>query len=145
MIRLSTLAAGVVIAALGFFCLNFTNGFGIDHHTAWANAHGMPPPSPLIFDAGVSLLALGAGIVGYAIRCKKREQRQRLEEDFAALVVERDRLADELERRGAARIERDARGAIRQVVVVRPSDSTEPESQDGSSREHGRDQGRQGR
>ena len=74
-----------------------------------------------------------------------REQRQRLEENFAAMVVERDRLADELERRGAARIERDALGAVREVHVMRPSDPTEPESHSASVREHGRDQGRQGR
>jgi len=74
-----------------------------------------------------------------------RETRHRLEEDFTAMVVERDRLAGELERRGAAKIERDAVGAVRQVVVVRPSDPTEPESHSSSSREHGRDQGLQGR
>jgi hypothetical protein len=74
-----------------------------------------------------------------------REQRQRLEEDYSAMMVERDRLADELERRGAAKIERDALGAVRQVVVVRPSHPTEPESHSSSMREHGRDRGMQGR
>jgi len=63
---------GVVIATAGFFCLNFTSGFGIDHHTEWAKAHGMPTPSPSIFDAGVGLLALGAGIVGHSISRKAR-------------------------------------------------------------------------
>jgi hypothetical protein len=65
--RAAKLVVGLIVAVLGFFCLNFTNGFGIEHHTEWANAHQMPAPSPTIFYAGVVLLALGGGMIGYSI------------------------------------------------------------------------------
>jgi len=65
--RIASLIGGLIIVALGFFCLNFTNGFGIEHHTEWAKAHGMPAPSPAIFFAGVVLVAIGGGLVGRSI------------------------------------------------------------------------------
>jgi len=69
--RPTSFAVGVIVAAVGFFCLNFTNGFGIEHHTEWAKAHGMPPPSPTIFFAGVALLTLGSAIFGFSIGRKR--------------------------------------------------------------------------
>jgi hypothetical protein len=65
--RIAKFVVGLIIAATGFFCLNFTNGIGIEHHAEWAKAHQMPAPSLAIFYAGVVLLAIGAGIVGNAL------------------------------------------------------------------------------
>jgi len=62
---------GLLIAVAGFFCLNFTNGFGIDHHREWAAKHGMPAPSEGIFDAGILLLVVGGGVIGHGISRKR--------------------------------------------------------------------------
>lgn len=63
---------GLVIAVAGFFCLNYTQGFGIDHHREWAAEHGMPAPSEAIFDAGVLLLVVGGGMIGHALARKPK-------------------------------------------------------------------------
>ena len=65
--RAGRLVVGIGLAAFGFFCLNYTNGFGIEHHAEWAAAHGMPAPTYTIFLAGAAIGALGSGLVGHAI------------------------------------------------------------------------------
>ena len=71
--RLICLAFGLFLGVVGVFCLNYTNGFGLSHHTDWAAEHGMPQPSYSIFVAGVSLVALGAGAAGYAIGRRSKD------------------------------------------------------------------------
>jgi len=61
------LVLGILLAVFGFFCLNYTNGFGIAHHAEWAAAHGLPAPTYAIFLTGAALGALGAGVVGHAL------------------------------------------------------------------------------
>lgn len=65
-------ALGVTVLALGFFCLNYTNGFSIAHHAEWAKEHGAPEPAYSIFVLGAVVEALGAGIVGYGIGRRRR-------------------------------------------------------------------------
>ena len=61
---------GALLLAFGLGCLNFTNGFGIDHHREWAQAHQLPEPSHAIFACGVVTSILGAGILGHVIARK---------------------------------------------------------------------------
>lgn len=63
---LKTLPA-LLLAGVGFFCLNYTQGFGIEHHTEWAKSHGFPEPTYPIFLTGVVVLAVGSGIAGYVV------------------------------------------------------------------------------
>jgi hypothetical protein len=63
---------GLGLAVVGFFCLHYTNGMGIEHHTQWAAQHGFPKPSYTIFLAGIVLMALGCGIAGRAIGRRSR-------------------------------------------------------------------------
>jgi hypothetical protein len=62
--RWRRIVVGVVVVVVGFFCLNYTNGFGIEHHAEWAREHGVPPPAYPIFLAGVILMPLGGAIIG---------------------------------------------------------------------------------
>jgi uncharacterized membrane protein YphA (DoxX/SURF4 family) len=73
--RFARLALGLIVLAFGFFCLNYTNGFGIAHHAEWANAHGYPPPSYAIFVTGAALEALGAIVFGHALASRKAATR----------------------------------------------------------------------
>jgi len=63
---------GLLLAVFGFLCLNYTNGFGLDHHMEWARAHGMPGPTYSIFLVGAALGGLGTGVVGYALGRRER-------------------------------------------------------------------------
>lgn len=65
------LVVGFVVVAAGFFCLNYTNGFGIDHHAEWAQSHGLPKPTYGIFLAGVVLMLLGGTLIGHALRARR--------------------------------------------------------------------------
>jgi hypothetical protein len=62
---------GAVVVAAGFFCLNYTNGFGIDHHAEWARSHGVPEPTYRIFLAGVILMPLGGALLGHAFGARR--------------------------------------------------------------------------
>ena len=70
--RWPRIVVGIVVAVVGFFCLNYTNGFGIDHHAEWAREHDAPPPTYPIFLAGVILMPLGGALVGHAIGRRAR-------------------------------------------------------------------------
>ncbi len=65
--RLAGLIFGAFLAVFGFLCLNYTNGFGLDHHVEWAAQRGLPGPTYAIFLAGALLVALGAGVAGHAL------------------------------------------------------------------------------
>lgn len=58
---------GLVAAAVGLACLNYTNGFGLEHHTQWASEHGMPAPSYRLFVTGAVLSVLGGVTIGWVI------------------------------------------------------------------------------
>lgn len=58
---------GVLFAAFGFFCLDYTKAFDVDHHVAWANAHGLPAPSYPIFLLGAAAGGLGTALLGNAL------------------------------------------------------------------------------
>src|SRR5687768_11455445 len=62
------LGSGFLVLAGGFFCLNYTKAFGVEHHFEWAAEHGMPEPSYSIFVAGVLLVAGGGVWLGRASR-----------------------------------------------------------------------------
>lgn len=64
-IRIGTALLGLFA---GFFCLNYTQAFGVEHHREWAKAHEMPAPSYTIFVAGVLILAGGGVLLGRAFR-----------------------------------------------------------------------------
>jgi hypothetical protein len=70
--RLACLVSGLVLAVVGFFCLNYTKGFDMEHHVQWAAAHDFPAPSYPIFLAGAGLGALGAALIGHALGSKSR-------------------------------------------------------------------------
>ena len=57
--------------ALGLACLNYTNGFGIEHHAEWASGKGLPPPSPAIFYGGAAATVLGALLLGHSFGRKR--------------------------------------------------------------------------
>ena len=65
--RWLTPGIGVLVMLLGLACLNYTNGFGIDHHAQWAIQKGLPQPSYGIFLMGAFFAVLGAGAVGFTI------------------------------------------------------------------------------
>ena len=66
-LRLLRLVVGLTAVVLGFFCLNYTKGFDIDHHLVWATQHGLPKPTYPIFLIGVLLQVVGAGVVGHTL------------------------------------------------------------------------------
>ena len=65
--RGAKIVIGLVLLVLGAFCLNYTNGFGIAHHTEWANAKGFPAPSIEIFYGGVAGCAIGGILLGHGL------------------------------------------------------------------------------
>src|SRR5687767_12328553 len=107
-----------------------------------------------MFDGLVSMLVPGlvVGIIaGFAAssflhwRAGRwgREQRRQLETQLSETEVHLILLANEVERRGLAKIERDPDGVPRQFVFFTASDGSGVESHHASSREHGSDQGTQ--
>jgi hypothetical protein len=58
---------GILVAIFGVACLNYTNGFGIEHHAEWARAQGMPEPTYALFLIGVVSSVLGAAATGCAV------------------------------------------------------------------------------
>ncbi len=69
--RLILVAAGVVLLALGLGCLNYARPGSREHHSVWAEAHNMPPPSRTIFVGGVASAVAGIGLAVFAF-VKKR-------------------------------------------------------------------------
>ncbi len=65
---------GLLIMFFGLGCLNYTNGFGIDHHSQWAAERGLPAPSYGLFLMGAALAVLGAGAVGFTIAGVRRKE-----------------------------------------------------------------------
>ncbi len=64
--RLGRSLVGILILVAGTLCLNYTQGFDMDHHVEWAAQHDLPAPAYPVFVAGVILVAVGAGVVGHA-------------------------------------------------------------------------------
>jgi hypothetical protein len=62
------LIVGLLAAAFGVGCLNFTSFGGAEHHRAWAQKHGMPEPSAAIFMLGVASAVLGSALFGFTLR-----------------------------------------------------------------------------
>jgi hypothetical protein len=60
-------ALGALVLLFGLGCLNYTEAEGLEHHRESARRLGLPPPSRTIFRAGVATVALGAGLVGFAL------------------------------------------------------------------------------
>ena len=65
---------GLALAVFGFFCLNYTKAFGVDHHYEWAAETGAPEPAGWIYFLGVATLGLGAASFGYAL-CRSKAGR----------------------------------------------------------------------
>jgi len=65
--RMVVALVGTAAAALGAGLLNFTKHWAIDHHRAWADAHGLPEPSHPLFLAGIALAILGGALLGFAV------------------------------------------------------------------------------
>jgi|SoiMethySBSTD1v2_1073268.scaffolds.fasta_scaffold4209522_2 hypothetical protein len=65
--RGAKIVVGLLLLAGGFFCLNYTKGMGIEHHTEWAKQHGWPVPSYEIFLGGVGALGLGGIVLGHGL------------------------------------------------------------------------------
>ena len=66
--RLIIAVAGGALAIFGALCLNYTNAWGLEHHTQVAREHGWPEPSRDIFMAGIAGCVLGGVLVGFALR-----------------------------------------------------------------------------
>jgi hypothetical protein len=59
--------SGVILVLFGWRCLNYTKASGWEHHTAFAEKHGLPKPSEQILFAGAASLLIGGGLVGYSV------------------------------------------------------------------------------
>ena len=69
--RGTKLVLGLLLLVVGFFCLNYTKAFGVEHHVEWAKQKGMPAPSYEIFLAGVGALGLGGMVFGNGLARRK--------------------------------------------------------------------------
>lgn len=67
-------AAGVFLLLFGFLCLNYTKGFDLERHRAWAVERGLPEPSLAVYWLGLLLLALGAGLLGWFFGRRRRSE-----------------------------------------------------------------------
>jgi hypothetical protein len=67
MVRVLSILAGTVLLVFGFFCLNYTKADTIQRHRVFAARHNLPPPSRPIFYGGAVGVAVGAGMIGFAI------------------------------------------------------------------------------
>ncbi len=65
--RRSFLVIGLLVLVFGLGCLNYTTADGVDHHRAWAQEHGFPPPGGGIFLLGLISTSAGAGLAGFAL------------------------------------------------------------------------------
>lgn len=70
--RLLVAALGAAGLMLGLGCLNYTKAGTIAHHRHWAAANHFPPPSRTILFAGVALVSLGSGAIGFTVGCRRR-------------------------------------------------------------------------
>jgi hypothetical protein len=59
--------AGAVLLVFGLLCLNYTKADGIEHHREVATRRGLPQPGEPIRLTGVATVALGSGLIGYAL------------------------------------------------------------------------------
>lgn len=46
---------GLLIMLFGLACLNYTNGFGFEHHAEWARARGLPEPAYGLYVLGAAM------------------------------------------------------------------------------------------
>jgi hypothetical protein len=58
---------GLIVAAFGLLCLNYTTDENADYHRERALELGVPPPSKTIFVIGLASTVAGAGAVGFAL------------------------------------------------------------------------------
>lgn len=63
--------AGVILVLFGWRCLNYTKAWGLEHHTAFAERHGLSRPSERILYAGAASLLIGGGLIGYSIGSRR--------------------------------------------------------------------------
>jgi hypothetical protein len=63
---------GTLLLLFGLGCLNYTKADGLEHHQEVARRHGLPPPGPPIFYAGVAAVVIGAGTVGFSLGRSRR-------------------------------------------------------------------------
>jgi hypothetical protein len=66
MSKLGWLAA-VIFVLFGILSVHYTIGQGIEHHTEWADRHGMPRPSFPIFVIGIVAIMLGSAAGGWLL------------------------------------------------------------------------------
>lgn len=60
--------AGVLLVLFGLGCLNYTKASQIERHREVARRHNLPPPGEPILFGGAAALALGGGLLGFAVR-----------------------------------------------------------------------------
>ncbi|HZN32395.1 MAG TPA: hypothetical protein VFB80_01200 [Pirellulaceae bacterium] len=65
--RVIPFLVGAVLLVFGFFCLNYTKADTEQRHKVFAARNNLPPPSRPIFYGGALSLALGAGLIGFAV------------------------------------------------------------------------------
>jgi hypothetical protein len=70
--RLAIALAGIVVLIFGVLCLNYTNAWGLEHHTAVARERGWPEPSRDIYNIGIGGCVVGGAMVGLALRWRRR-------------------------------------------------------------------------
>lgn len=66
-------AAGGSLLMFGLLCLNYTKADGLERHREVALRRGLPPPSMPILYGGVAAVALGSGLIGYALGARSHE------------------------------------------------------------------------
>jgi hypothetical protein len=65
---------GIALLAVGVLTVHYTFGEGgaWQHHSEWAQAHGMPAPSFQLFVLGSAMTAAGGGWIGYLLGRRRR-------------------------------------------------------------------------
>jgi hypothetical protein len=66
-LRILSLVIGIILLALGLGCLNYTKADGLQHHREVATRLGLPRPGEPILFGGAAALAIGGGLVGFAL------------------------------------------------------------------------------
>ena len=74
MIRSLAWLVGIALLVLGVLTVHYTFGQpgSWEHHTEWAAANDMPPPSFELFVLGSTSTALGGGCLGFLVARRRR-------------------------------------------------------------------------
>jgi len=70
--RIGLAMTGAAVLLLGLGCLNYTLAETREHHLEAAARIGLPPPGVAIQRLGMATTTVGAGVLGFAIGCRRR-------------------------------------------------------------------------